>query len=674
MITHFYKRLSDYIKIYLLLLILFTLFRLLFLSTYCDVDIFQHYKGDLLKTFWVGFRCDTVVLCFSLFPLFALNLLEFLFFWKQLLTNAFHRFLQFFSKCYYIIIFVVFFWVNVCDYFYYRNFQSHFDNRVFGIIEDGTKEVLASVWADYPVITVTLIFFLALFGWIKMVNRIQSQGKPLFIFNSIGAHIATVILSSGLLFIGARSSFTTFPFQKNALVFSPHTRLNDATANGVFSLNEAISDRVQHSLHLNSGNLLAIHGFNSLDEAKKVWNSEIITDSCNFFERITTDYHSFLDTAPPNIVLIIMEGWSSDLFNFHSKQFNLLGALEEELQQLIFFPFCFPVNFGTISAMETFFTNNVGPALSLSEYANIQLRSSTALTFSNKGYETSYYTGGYTGWRNIGKYSRTQGFDNVFGAEYIKALFPQTKEADWGVYDQYMFDAMFHHLQEKNNQPQFIIGMTITNHTPHKIPKSYSLYPLEFPDSMRTCITGNVQQTLCMMQTFQYANDCLGRFISQLRQSPSGRNTIIVITGDHSMTGSFAYKDHEFVYRWAVPLAFYIPENYNQNLNINTHRLVSHKDIIPTIYHLAFSNFSYRATGDPIFASTNVDDSFVITQSSWVMGKAGAIHLNTHQSYRWTESGYYLKPQEKTQELEALRSKANAWLFGMKWQIYRDIR
>jgi arylsulfatase A-like enzyme len=78
--------------------------------------------------------------------------------------------------------------------------------------------------------------------------------------------------------------------------------------------------------------------------------------------------------------------------------------------------------------------------------------------------------------------------------------------------------------------------------------------------------------TIGIMQTFQYANDCLGKFIRQLRQSPLGENTIVVVTGDHSMTGSFIYKDNEFLHRWAVPVAFYIPESYKQKKNINTHR------------------------------------------------------------------------------------------------------
>jgi phosphoglycerol transferase MdoB-like AlkP superfamily enzyme len=315
----------------------------------------------------------------------------------------------------------------------------------------------------------------------------------------------------------------------------------------------------------------------------------------------------------------------------------------------------------------------VGPALSMSEYANIPLKSSAASTFRHSGYETSYFTAGYNGWRNVGNYFRTQGFDNVRGAEYMKTLYSKTKEADWGVFDQYMFDAVFQKLQQKDTQPQFLFCMTITNHSPHKIPKNYQLYPLEFPDSLLSRTTKDLQQTLATMKTFQYANDCLGRFLNALRNSPMGENTIVVITGDHAMTGGFTYKDSEMLYKWAVPLAFYIPEKYAKNLNINTKRLVSHKDILPTIYNLAFSNYSYHATGDNIFDETTADDAFVITQSSWVMGKPGCINLYSPQSFKWQGNSFYLNPAASTPELESMRKRANAWLFGMKWQVYSDI-
>jgi phosphoglycerol transferase MdoB-like AlkP superfamily enzyme len=649
------------------------LFRTLFLYTYGDIEMLQHFKGDLLRTFWTGFRCDTVVLSYTLAPLFILNILGFLFYFNQRWIAGFDRVLQIFSRCYYIIIFVAFFLINLCDYFYYRNFQAHFDNRAFGIIEDGAKEVMASVWSDYPVITVLLILFAVLYGWIKLVNKLQKQKKPLFHFKTIWALIATVIITSGLLFLGIRSSFSVFPFRKNDLAFSVNLRLNDAAANGVFALNEAITDRIQNTLHLNAENLLAAHGFSSLEEAKNDWDSGEISGSCSFFELKTTSHNAFLESAPPNIVLILMEGWSSDFFNFHSKRFNMLGALEKELQYLIFYPFCFPVNYGTIAAMETFLTNNVGAPLSVSEYSNIPLKNATAFTLQQAGYETSYYTGGYTGWRNVEKYFRTQGIENVCGAAYIKTLYPKIEETDWGVFDQYMFDAVFHNLQENNAKPQFFFCMTTTNHSPHKIPKNFTLYPLEFPDLLRSRTTGTLQQALGFMQTFQYANDCLGKFIHQLRNSPLGGNTIVAITGDHAMTGGFTYKDSELLYRWAVPVAFYVPEQYLRQQNTNTNRLVSHKDILPTIYNLAFSNFNYLATGDNIFDATT-DDSFVVTQSSWVMGKAGVINLNMHQSYSWKMGDFYLQPQEKTEELEAMRKKSNAWLFGMKWQIFKDLQ
>jgi phosphoglycerol transferase MdoB-like AlkP superfamily enzyme len=559
------------------------------------------------------------------------------------------------------------------DYFYYRNFQTHFDNRVFGIVEDGTKEVIASVWSDYPVVTVILIFIVMLYGWIKIVNFLQNRGKTWIRFSNIYAHIAVIILTTALWFLGARSSISVFPFRKNDLVFSVNLRLNDAAANGVYKLKEVISERMNNRLYLNAKDLLSFHGFCSLEDAKKDWDFGTIKDSCTLFESMTTHYNPLLESEPPNIVIVIMEGWSGDFFNYHSEKFNLQGALEDEISHLFFYPFCFPVNYGTVAAMETFFTNNVGSPLSMSEYSGIPLSSSTALKFKQKGYKTSYFTAGYNGWRNIGNYCRTQGFDNVYGAEYMKTLFPKAEKTDWGVFDQYMFDAVYKQLQENNSQPQFLICMTISNHSPHKIPKNYQPYPLEFPDSLLSRTTTDLRQTMSAIQTFQYANDCLGRFLNVVRNSPFAENTIVVITGDHSMTGGFLYQDNELLYRWAVPLAFYIPEKYAQQLHIDTQRLVSHKDILPTIYNLAFSNYEYLATGDNIFDASTAEEAFVITQSSWIIGKAGCINLNESQSYTWYNNNFFLQPVERTPEMESMKRKANAWLFGMKWQIYKDL-
>jgi hypothetical protein len=108
-------------------------------------------------------------------------------------------------------------------------------------------------------------------------------------------------------------------------------------------------------------------------------------------------------------------------------------------------------------------------------------------------------------------------------------------------------------------------------------------------------------------------------------------------------------------------------------LHVDTSRLVCHKDILPTIYNLTLSDYEYWATGDNIFDATTADSAFVVTRTQWVMGKDGCIDLSAKQSYIWKDE-HYLQPHGKTPELEALRRKANAWLFGMKWQIYNDIK
>jgi len=83
---------------------------------------------------------------------------------------------------------------------------------------------------------------------------------------------------------------------------------------------------------------------------------------------------------------------------------------------------------------------------------------------------------------------------------------------------------------------------------------------------------------------------------------------------------------------------------------------------------------NHRIVGDHIFDAANTNNTFVITQSSWAMEKTGCINLHSRQSFAWQNDSYYLKPVEATQELETMRRKSNAWLFGMKWQILFSIK
>ncbi len=335
---YFYRRLIIYVKFYGWLLLLLSLFRLLFFFSYCDVSgILTHYKGDLLVAIWTGFRCDTVVLCYLLIILFALNLLGFGCITEPL-QKKYDRLLHIFFKIYSSLAFSIVYWIGIIDYFYYRNFQAHFDARLFGIVDDGTKAVMASVWSDYPVITVMLVFIILLFGWIKLVNRTAARPAPKVKSNNIVLSLSAVLLSTGLLFLGGRSSLSEFPFDKNTLTFSSNLSLNDMAANGIFMLSDCLSDRDEINIDLHR--LPAAHGFSSFDEAREAWGASTLADSSTIFAQKTTAQRDPSGYRPPNVVLILMEGWSSDFFNFHSEHFNLLGALEAELPQLIHYPFC----------------------------------------------------------------------------------------------------------------------------------------------------------------------------------------------------------------------------------------------------------------------------------------------------------------------------------------------
>ena len=81
------------------------------------------------------------------------------------------------------------------------------------------------------------------------------------------------------------------------------------------------------------------------------------------------------------------------------------------------------------------------------------------------------------------------------------------------------------------------------------------------------------------MRTYQYAADQVGAFMDKLKNSPLAENTIVVVTGDHNNWLVFDYPNQEIKNKYAVPLYFYLPENYREALFFDENRPASFKDI-----------------------------------------------------------------------------------------------
>jgi phosphoglycerol transferase MdoB-like AlkP superfamily enzyme len=304
------------------------------------------------------------------------------------------------------------------------------------------------------------------------------------------------------------------------------------------------------------------------------------------------------------------------------------------------------------------------------------METSSAIPFKDKGYRATFITGSKLGWRNMDKFIPRQYFDRVEGRANLESHIENTTSSDWGAYDEFLFERVYQILRENRDQPQFVFGMTTTNHPPYTFPSIYNPLPVNVPKHLQYNHTSGSGFTKKHLLTYQYANDCLGNFIRRLKASPLGENTIIAVTGDHNARAVFDYSDTNPIDKYGVPFILYIPDQYKERIGVyDTACFASHKDVFPTIYHLALSDVSYVKSGINLLDKQQTDTNFGITENNVILTRNGGVRFAMKPVYYvWADSARTeLKPAGK-EDIPALSKDlmyGKSYLASMTYLIQR---
>jgi phosphoglycerol transferase MdoB-like AlkP superfamily enzyme len=359
----------------------------------------------------------------------------------------------------------------------------------------------------------------------------------------------------------------------------------------------------------------------------------ITADPLDYLQCVTAD-NAFLSDNPPHVVFLQMESMGINGLLLQSDGLDVLGTLNSELPHCMYFPHFLPyTSESTVGTLEGMVIFNVAGYVMMSAMEGRPIRSSVAQPFKRAGYETRFVTGAKQGWRNINIFLPAQGFDHLEGKEAIAHNIPQTETEDWGAFDEYMFRQILHDLQQAAG-PQFIYGMSITNHSPHRLPRGY-----KFSGITTQAISGLLKERLFNdeaytrkgLSTLRYANDCLGDFIHAIRHSPLADKVIIAVSGDHPFKGFLRSRDNDLYDKYGVPLILYVPGRYRQDKVFDVQRRGSHRDIFPSLFHLALSGIPYYNLGRNIFGE-DFENNMAVGPS--IIADDGAVDLQTGRFYR----------------------------------------
>ena len=390
---------------------------------------------------------------------------------------------------YYILAAALISIIFVVDMALYTFWGFKLDASVFLYI-DSPKEALASVSVGFILLRVLAILLLiALNSWVllKITPSVLTATRKRI------AGTAGMLLLGGVLFIIIRGGVTESTSNIGQVYFSNEPFLNHSAVNPDFSLLSSMGKSQDFASE-----------FNFFDEEKRA----------ALFDGLypTTDGDSIiqvLNTKRPNILIILMEGFG--------------GAFVEPLGGL---PDVTP-HFNRLSKEGVFFTNcyaNRGTVCTFSGYLGLPTASvmkipaksrtlpAIAEGLSKAGYKTDFLYGGDINFTNMKSYLLSTGYQRLT-ANTDFSLAEQTSNA-WGVNDDITFEYLYNQLRNRKEEgPWHTAFLTLSSHEPFEVP--YHRLEDKIPNA------------------FAYTDECLGKFVDRLKQTPAWKDLLVICLPDH---------------------------------------------------------------------------------------------------------------------------------------------
>ena len=651
------------IPINIVILIFLTIYRLFFFVYFADFSAMLSLKLYVLKAFWMGFRFDLSILAYINAPITLLFVLCLL-----LKSDSFFKSIISFIKYYYSIIFSLLFLAIFIDLGFYSYFKDHYNLMIFGFFEDDTFALIKTILCDYRfygLVIAFVILTLFIFNLSKWTYKELKYNERFFntLYWKPFKKFAVIFLILALNFIFARGSFSMFPLGLFYSQISPNQFINKLCVNPIHPLADTIYLKIKNAN--NSIDLKEVFKYKNQEEVindltvlSKYNNA---TDIKDIFYK-TTKENNALQTIKPNVILIVMEGFGEMPVINNSERFDVLGELKQHFSKDIVFNNFLAAGFITIHAIESMtlgipqrpYVNQI----TQTQDAFCQFASSMVLPYKNAGYRSTAIYGGSMTWRDLEGFFKVQGFDETIGEGNVHV------EADdrhsWGINDDKLYELLEKQLFDEDiKEPQFIYAITTQTHPPYKVPGDYQSLPLEIPLSIQKMMSSKDLKNKNLFKVYQYANNQLAKFITDIKKSKFADNTIIAVTGDHNLRELSNYVPEESFVRYAVPFYLYIPQQIKESLNIqkvNTDICGSHIDIMPTLYNLSLSSKEYVSAGNNLL---DCDDNIAFNTDGVVLRNDIAIKYNfvddSIQSFSFDNKSKMLSVTEETQEHISLK-------------------
>lgn len=585
-----FRNIALTFKIYLLALLIFTLFRVLFLISETDKVDDSVVWPDLIHAFVMGLRFDTVICCYIL-------VLPYLVFSSRLFTGLATRWANAIIFTYLLLLFSLSFMVCSADIPYFSYFFSRFSMDAFQWMD--TPRMVLGMIMDEPRLYLYIIpFLLSLVIFSQLLAKLildespqQRTGQPL-----VSAAIS--LLFFGIMFLGIRGRVEEdSPIRVGTAYFSKSPFVNQLGLNPNFTLIRSFIDsRKEINRH--------IRLIDDKEAIGNVRNYLHITTPDKDFPLMRKENGGVADQSKHNVVLVLMESMLASNLERNGNTEHLTPVLDSLSRQGCYFENAYSAGvhtcnglFSTLCSFPAIFTQNPLNESSMFHYHGL------SATLKKLGYSTIYFM------THDGQFDNNEGFLRVndFDQVISQKDYPSREiKTDMGVPDDFMFRFAMPYLNRLGSEkkPFLSVFLTTSNHPSYYTPPYFQGH----------------QPTL-RKQVIEYADFSIGTFMKMASRQPWFDNTLFVFVADHGLPRKSLYDisldtNH-------IPLIFYSPHLLGPSRVCN--KMAGQIDVFPSIMGILNLPYDNTTLGINLFREErpyiffNGENKYGVIDNEWFL-------------------------------------------------------
>ena len=489
--------------------------------------------------------------------------------------------------------------VNLCDSVYFKYTMRRTTTTVFG--EFSNEGNLGSIFLTETIhhFYLVVLFALLIWGLYKFYQKSGLHSHDYRWWKYDLAMLLSMVVVAPLIVAGIRGGFTT--------AVRPIT---------ISNANQYVNRPIEAALVLNTPFSL----YRTI--GKNVFVVPDYYDNAQEMESIFTPIHIPQDTTPmtkKNVVVLIVESFGREYIGALNKTLengNYQGYtphVDSLIANSITFKHSYCNGRKSIDGMPSILSSIpmfVEPFFLTP--ASMNHVSGIASLLAGEGYQTAFFHGAQRGSMGFQAFSRATGFQEYYGREDYNddKRFGGDDDFDgmWAIWDEPFLQYYATKMSEMK-EPFMTAVFTASSHHPYAIPEKYKdTYP---------------EEGIIIHKCIRYTDMAIGKFFEKVKQEPWFKNTIFVLTSDHTNL-----SDHEYYQTdlggFCSPIIIYEPGNPNRSPEMQD-KIAQQIDILPTIMGM----LNYQKT----YFGFGIDLLNTPTEDTWAVNYLNGVYQYVKQGH-----------------------------------------